>query len=142
MRQYIELKLESEADAAYKKLRVFFGSGSYPNSTEQGRVMGRTTTGRLSYQIGPRYKYWYGEFRVKTTEDSGFASLADLDKWMTSDTPSDHKLRMRSWGWLVGTNITYKVVFVTGIDPLPQVPYAEGADGFQRVTFRLEERAV
>ncbi len=104
MNSFIQLKIAGENDSTYKRLRVVFGTGSYPHSTEQGRVLNRTTTGRLSKQIGPAYKYWYGSFRVKMREDTGYATLDDLYKWMTSETPTDHRLVMRPWKWLDNIN--------------------------------------
>ena len=127
MNSFIQLKIDGDNDSTYKRLRVVFGTGSYPHSTEQGRVINRTTTGRLSKQIGPAYKYWYGSFRVKIQEDTGYATLDDLYKWMTSDVPADHRLVMRPWKWEVIAPIAVVNINVANFNSLvwwvePQYP--------------------
>ena len=107
MNSYIQLKIDGQDDSTYKKLRVVFGTGSYPYSTDQGRLINRTTTGRLSKQVGAVYKYWYGSFRVKMQEDVGNATMDDLYRWMTSNTPADQRLVMRPWTYMSNTYNVY-----------------------------------
>lgn len=94
------VKRAADADSKFLKLRVVFGSGSYPYSVIQGKTITRSTTGKLNKEIGPSYKKWYGSFRVKEHEDSGYATRNDLETWMNSDDPDDHKLVMRDYGYV------------------------------------------
>lgn len=141
MQHFIQIKITSQADDTYKRLRVIFGSGSYPYTQDQNRVLARSTSGKLSKQFGPSFKAWYGSFRVKTIEESGYATMDDLYKWMTSNTATDQVLTLRPWEWDASTApTTYAVSFVTGVDPQPMVPVMASAGGFALVPFRLESR--
>ena len=140
MLNYLQIKVEGDEDSAYRKLRVIFGSTSYPYSMEQGRTVERTDDGHISKQVGPAYKYWYGNFRVQWFEEDGYATLEDLFKWMCSENPAEQRLIMRPYNWTEQNNTTYDVTFLAGSDPLPQLPLVESDSGFCLVQFRLEER--
>lgn len=113
MNSYSQIKIDGQSNSTYKKLRCLFGQGSYPYSVEQGRVMNRTTTGRLSKQVGPSFKYWYGSFRVKVQEDTGYATILDLAKWHASNLPTNQRLVLRphTWTGTAANHVTH--VFTT-----------------------------
>lgn len=141
MLSYIQLKQADADDDTYLKLRVLFGSTSYPYSVEQGQTITRYSDGSILKQIGPAFKYWYGNFRVNLQEDEGYATLANILTMMTSENPADHRLEMRIHNWTDEVDVTYDVTFVNNVaDPLPQLPVVESSSGFCLVQFRLEER--
>lgn len=138
MDRYIQIKINGQSDANYKKIRVLFGSGSYPYSVNQGKTINRCLDGSMSKQVGPRFKRIYGTFRVKSAGndlDSTYASRTDLETWMTDASAANQMLVVKLWD---GT--TLNVAFVSEYDPQPQTPLPDMSNGFYYIPFELQER--
>jgi hypothetical protein len=132
--RYVTIQSDHDKAQGIGPLKLRVVHGTWKTTHVQHKTITDTIGDTTSVVLGTNHRLRRFLARIKYNEETGYATLADLERWMSGDLTSDHMLDfVDPFGTLI------RMVPTNDFDPDNQMAVLDGADSFYLSPVELKE---